>query len=108
VKRRRKPASRPASLPRGHIERDAAGRLILTPCPDDGRPPLFLVPRAHGAPILPGQNVVAVLPDEDGRHVRVQIIATADGVDADAASGPPQVVSDAYRSGWDSTFRGVN
>jgi hypothetical protein len=58
-------------------------------------------PMKSGKPILPGQQLATITRHADGEHYSVDEIDTGAGT---GRSGPPQVATESYRSGWEATF----
>jgi hypothetical protein len=54
-------------------------------------------PLESGKPILPGQHLATVTKDADGAHYAIDVVPLGH-------SGPAQVATESYRSGWEATF----
>jgi hypothetical protein len=75
------------------------GDRLFEECGDDsGR--IYRAARARsGKPVPLGAQLATIAPDEDGEHYLVDVIGL---------SGPAQVATEAYRSGWVTAFGEMN
>lgn len=65
------------------------------------KPEVFSVaPMKEGRPIDPDVELVHLRPDGEGHFTKCPL--------GTARSGPAQVATDSYRSGWDATFKTSN
>lgn len=71
------------------------GRTVFEDCQSGKKRTMEAV--QEGKPIPADAELAMVLPDEDGHHVTMEDVG-------DLRSGPVQVATPAYRSGWDRTF----
>lgn len=68
----------------------------------EGAQPCVLVPAQNGQPIPAGGEFIRLRPRAGGRLADVEVVYGAK--ETASRSGPPKVVSDAYRQGWDEIF----
>jgi len=62
----------------------------------------LLLPARLGMPIPPSGELIRYRTRDGGRAADVEVLYGA--TEEPTRSGPPQVVSDAYRAGWDLIF----
>lgn len=68
----------------------------------EGAQPCVLLPARNGEPIPAGGEFIRLRPRAGGRLADVEVLYGAK--ETASRSGPPKVVSDAYRDGWDAIF----